>query len=151
MLASACSDSHPPPTGTSISWFLSATVSGAADFVAQPGQAAHNGTVLTITGLQSAEPGRRALDLRVDGVSGAGTYDLTAGSSFALYGETGVGVIHSWSVNSEQGSGSISVSELSDSAVVAAFSFVAPASGATGASGIKQVVGSAYLPLTSWP
>jgi hypothetical protein len=119
--------------------------------VAQFGHATYNGSVLTITGIQSAGIGRRALDLRVDLVTGAGTYDLTAASSSSLYGETGVGVVFSWTVNSEQGSGSIAITELSDSAVVATFSFVAPANDGTGATGTKEVVGTAKLPLSGGP
>jgi hypothetical protein len=146
--ASGCSGSQRAPTGPQNAWMLRAAVSGAADFAAQFGGATFTGGVLTITGLQSASSGRRELNLLVHGVTGAGTYDLTAGSGFAAYGESGVGVVRSWTTNSEQGSGSIVITELSDSAVVATFSFSAPADAGSEAIGSKDVAGTCSLPLS---
>jgi Family of unknown function (DUF6252) len=110
-----------------------ATVDGASWSGSLNVQTTRNGNKLTIAGFASNQ---RRMTLSLDNAGAPGTYQIGAGG--ASYGEFWEGGLI-WLSNSPGGSGSVTFSVLTAKRGTGTFTFTAPASTATGATGNKVV------------
>jgi len=120
----ACGSDRPTGIGCT-DWLFSATISGSPDLIDRSGTAyVQDGHLLSIIGSGSIGINRRAIEVKAAGVTGPGSFDVTVGINRASYGETGPSGQY-WVANFEQGSGTLIVTEYSETRVVASFSFTA--------------------------
>ena len=120
----ACASDRSTGTDSEDSIF-SATISGSPDLVDFSGTAYYQDShILTIIGGGFSGLSRRAIEVKAAGVSAPGTFDVTAGINSASYSETGPNA-ESWVANFEQGSGTLTVIEFSQTRVVVSFIFIA--------------------------
>jgi hypothetical protein len=122
--SAACGSDRPTGSGPE-DWLFSATISGSPDLVDHSGTAyVQDGHLLSIIGGGTIGINRRAIEVKAAGVSGTGSFNVTVGGNRASYGETGPNGQY-WVANFEQGSGTLTVTEYSQTRVVASFSFTA--------------------------
>lgn len=145
IVPAACLDpsGSEPPHIEEAEWTLTATVSGGESFVPSFGMAERHGDLVVISAMHYRASGSRRLELRVEGVTGPGTYDLTALSNRAVY--TDQAIAGYWKADMGQGSGTITISELTTERVVATFTFTAVATVLPGADS-RMVSGSLAMP-----
>jgi hypothetical protein len=127
---------------------LSAKV-GPAVFSANTVFAAFDDSEFTISALEEGEHGPRSITITVRNVKHPGTFDLAHSGNAGSYAEALAEHTQSWLCATNQGAGSVVITELSSTRVAGTFSFVAPALITSGAMGTK-VISSGSFDVKPW-
>ena len=133
VLAGGCSDDE---TGNNNDNSLSATIDGTA-FTATTVQGTYSSNLLAFSGLN----GTTSVTFAVPNVTATGTFQLGVGQ--AGIAQVNVGT-QNWTTALTGGTGSLTVTALSSSEATGTFTFSAPATTSTGATGTKAVTSGSF-------
>lgn len=120
---------------------LTATVSGAANYTSNGLVASYVNNQVVITSLQASVGSSRSVVLTLNGVTGAGTFSLTAPGNTGQYIESTGTTSASWLAAITQGSGSVTFTTANSGKLIGNFTFNAPALSG-GATGTRTVTGN---------
>lgn len=136
-------DGNPMGPGL-INGTFTATVDGTAFSATTSVIAAYVSNTLVITATSGSGANAKSFSLTVQGVTGTGTFSLVTAGSAATYSETTNSISQSWLCASTQGSGTVTLSQLSATKAVGTFTFIAPANTISGATGTKAVTAGSF-------
>ena len=122
---------------------LTATI-GASAFTATTVYAGFEDKALTMSAVDEGGDGPRSITLTIRGVVKAGTYDLALSGNAGSYTELKADLTQSWLCTTNQGTGSVIITELSHTRIAGTFSFSAPALITSGAMGTKIVTSGTF-------
>ena len=135
----SCSDVNAPLTDGDLS-----AVVGASGFAASAVYSSFEDREFTVSAIDQGETGDRSITITIRGVSKPGTYDLAFSGNAGSYTELKSDLTQSWLCTTNQGTGSVIITQLSSTRVVGTFSFSAPALITSGAVGTKIVTSGSF-------